>query len=104
MEMNFPILDEAANEDDETCTNLLKRSTVWSYSTGSTTGLAKPEDTPCEKGKPVGNITCVCKKMVSHFTTFTVADAPAEDASPDRSPLATAPNESSGGLSTGAIT
>merc|ERR1712185_222037 len=69
MEMNFPILDEAAN-DTQICKNLLKLTTVWSYSSGSTSDSAKPEDKPCDQGDPMVDFPCVCKMSINHFSYY----------------------------------
>merc|ERR1711998_388767 len=83
MEMNFPILDEAASANADICTKLLKLTTVW-YSSEKTNNVATQEDKPCDNGDTMGNFSCVCKMTVSHFTEFTTgpytaSQTPAEE-------------------------
>lgn len=103
MEMNFPILDEAAEEDNETCTNLLKRSTVVSYSSNSTSNFATQEDKPCEQGEIVGTFSCVCKMSISHFTMFAVGPFDASKATTDAPADAPATPNDDKGLDAGII-
>jgi len=98
MEMNLPILDEAAANDAAVCKSLLKQSTVLSYSSSSDPSMeAKAEKTHCERGEPVGNYTCVCKMNIAHFSMYAVGPFTTQESNNSNS------GSSDGGLGAGAI-
>jgi hypothetical protein len=97
--LEFPILDEAAQDSVEACNALLAVTTVYSSSNG---GDLKKEDGFCTKGEAMADLTCVCKKGVKHFTEFAIAQA--EEIGPDTPAPAPAPApEEKKGLGGGAI-
>jgi hypothetical protein len=76
IDLEFPILDDAAQENDTFCKELLKITTLVSYSQElKDAGIkaARPEPKFCSAGEPVGDNACVCKIGVRHFTAFAVA-------------------------------
>ena len=99
--LEFPIVDEYAQNSTAECERILSRSTIVSYSMDnqrSNVTLAQAEAGRCAKSARIGKYACGCRMAVRHFTAFAVAMV-------DGSQPAAAPasNTASEGLGLGAI-
>ena len=100
--LEFPIVDEYAQNSTAECERILNRSTIVSYSMDnqrSNVTLAQAEAGRCAKSARIGKYTCGCRMAVRHFTAFAVAMV---DGSQPAAP-APASNTASEGLGVGAI-
>ena len=100
--LEFPIVDEYAQNSTAECERILNRSTIVSYSMDnqrSNVASAQAEAGRCLKSPArIGKYACGCRMAVRHFTAFAVALV-------DGSQPAAAPasNTASEGLGLGAI-
>ena len=102
--LEFPIVDEYAQNSTAECERILTRSTIVSYSMDnqrSNVTLAQAEAGRCTKSARIGKYACGCRMAVRHFTAFAVAMV---DGSQPAAPApAPASNTASEGLGVGAI-
>jgi hypothetical protein len=126
IDLEFPVLDDLAQENATFCDALLKVTTLVSYSQELADGgvyEATKEPSFCKAGDKIGKFSCVCKIGVRHFTTFAIQQSgdvgstsgsgstpapdgstPAPDgSSPGSNPATAAPTAKSSGLGGGAI-
>ena len=110
--LEFPIVDEYAQNSTVECERILNRSTVVSYSMDnqrSNVTLARAESGRCIKSGPIGKYACGCRMAVRHFTAFAVAmvDGSQPAAAPASNTASAAPASNtasaSEGLGLGAI-
>jgi hypothetical protein len=101
--LEFPIVDEYAQNSTAECERILSRSTIVSYSMDnqrSNVTSAQAEAGRCLKSSAkIGKYACGCRMAVRHFTAFAVAMV---DGSQPAAP-APASNTASEGLGVGAI-
>jgi hypothetical protein len=106
--LEFPIVDEYAQNSTAECERILSRSTIVSYSMDnqrSNVTSAQAEAGRCVKSARIGKYACGCRMAVRHFTAFAVAmvDGSQPAAAPASNTAAPASNTASEGLGLGAI-